>query len=307
MARLSPILILLAVLAAGPGPSWAGEDLRFITVATGPLTGVYYPAGRALCDIANDRIDGVYCVARRSAGSVANLAALEHGSAQLAIVQNDVALTRKSRHARQVMRLHRDYLTVIVGSDETAQTLGDLRFAKLYTGHPDSGHRATAAAVAETLKRSLARPVATHPDLTSPALCNGTVRGLLLMVGHPSGMVQEALRSCGARLIGLDAATIGRLTRANPAYKPAEIPGGLYRGQVQSIATIGQDSILMARSDLEETLVAQLIAAIHNDLERMRGAHPALRSLDRADLRALDPRLPVHPGANRYYSETPGP
>ncbi len=301
---LSGIALLATILVVGiPGvPALAAK--RFLTIATGPLTGVSYPAGRALCHIINRRVPNTRCAAWRTAGSGANMDALMDGSADLAIVQNDVARARKAPNIVQVMRLHQDYLTVIVRADDPAATLADLPFRKLYSGSLESGHRGSAVIIAKILDRKLRKPSKSQADLISPPLCAGTVRGLMLMVGQPAGMVQEAIRSCNTRLVGLGEPMITQLTKANLVYTRVTIPAGLYRGQTQGVTTVGQASLLLARKDLPTALVKAIVAAISADLDTLRAAHPALKHLDKRQLRALDTALPVHPGAAAYYTAT---
>lgn len=302
--NLYGILFLICFCTAAAGPATAAGE-RFLTLATGPLTGVYYPAGRAVCSIVTRRMPNVHCVAQRTAGSGANMERLSSGAADLAIVQNDVARARRSLDFGQIARLHRDFLTVVVRADDPAQSLGELPLRKLYTGSPGSGHRASATAIAKTLKRRLAKPPPSQSDLISPPLCAGSIRGLMLMVGHPAGMVQEAVRSCNARLIGLSHDMAAQLIASNPVYVAATIPAGLYRGQDEPVSTIGQDAILVARMDLPAEVVARLLSAIDAGLPRFRAAHPALSSVSRERLRSLDTALPVHPGAANYYTARP--
>ncbi|MGL4714972.1 MAG: TAXI family TRAP transporter solute-binding subunit, partial [Aeromonas sp.] len=63
-----------------------------LTIGTGPLNGVYYPAGGALCRVLNAEhaLHGDSCTILTTQGSIANLHALAKGEVQLALVQSDV-------------------------------------------------------------------------------------------------------------------------------------------------------------------------------------------------------------------------
>ena len=60
--------------AAAPLPA-AAQQQKFITIGTGGVTGVYYPAGGAICRLVNrDRAKhGLRCSVESTGGSVANV------------------------------------------------------------------------------------------------------------------------------------------------------------------------------------------------------------------------------------------
>src|SRR5215831_293155 len=86
--------VLVAVLigiAAGFSVS-ARADEVFASVGTGEPNGVYYPAGKAICQIVNRdfSMDRVRCSPETTPGSVYNIGALQSGELEFAIVQSDV-------------------------------------------------------------------------------------------------------------------------------------------------------------------------------------------------------------------------
>src|SRR5262249_3203609 len=68
------------------------RDEIFASIGTGQLNGVYYPVGKAICQIVNRDLDtyGVRCSPEATPGSVYNIGALKSGELEFAIVQSDV-------------------------------------------------------------------------------------------------------------------------------------------------------------------------------------------------------------------------
>src|SRR5215831_17221395 len=64
---------LFGVAVVPPVTARAGEEV-FASVGTGELNGVYYPVGKAICEIVNRdlSIDGVRCSPETTPGSVYN-------------------------------------------------------------------------------------------------------------------------------------------------------------------------------------------------------------------------------------------
>ena len=70
----------------------SAQQQRFITIGTGGVTGVYYPAGGAICRIVNrDRAKtGLRCSVESTGGSVANVNLLKSGELEFGVAQSDV-------------------------------------------------------------------------------------------------------------------------------------------------------------------------------------------------------------------------
>src|SRR5271166_1670986 len=92
-AILLVIAILTNVVAVLPGPARADAEV-FASVGTGELNGVYYPVGKAICQIVNRDLSthGVRCSPEATPGSVYNISAVQSGEVEFAIVQSDVHL-----------------------------------------------------------------------------------------------------------------------------------------------------------------------------------------------------------------------
>ena len=82
---------LFGVAVVPPATARAGEEV-FASVGTGELNGVYYPVGKAICEIVNRdlSIDGVRCSPETTPGSVFNVGAIQSGELEFGIIQADV-------------------------------------------------------------------------------------------------------------------------------------------------------------------------------------------------------------------------
>ena len=73
-------------------PARRAPHRQFVSLGTGPVSGVYYPTGQAICDIVNAARGEtpLRCSIEATPGSVYNVEALASGEDDFALVQPDV-------------------------------------------------------------------------------------------------------------------------------------------------------------------------------------------------------------------------
>ena len=109
-----------------------------IRIATGLRGGTFLPLGETLARAFSHDVHGTHFSAIESPGSVASLAMLERGDAQLALVSNHV---EASSRVRLVAVLYEETLQVVVRRDAGIATPFDLRSHRVSVGADASGDR----------------------------------------------------------------------------------------------------------------------------------------------------------------------
>ena len=72
-------------------PSNAVSADKFISIGTGGVTGVYYPAGGAICRLVNKgrKSHGIRCSVESTGGSIDNIKLLDKNEIDIAVAQSD--------------------------------------------------------------------------------------------------------------------------------------------------------------------------------------------------------------------------
>ena len=231
----------------------SAQQQKFITVGTGGVTGVYYPAGGAICRLVNrDRAKhGLRCSVESTGGSVANVNLLKSGEIEFGVAQSDVQHNASKGMAqfqkdgavgdlRAVFALHPEPFTVVARKEANITKFEDFKGKRFNVGNPGSG---TLASMNELLgamgwKMSdfgLASEL--RPDEHGPALCDGKIDGFFYAVGHPSANIQDPTTICGAKLVSLTGPAVDKLVKERPYYAVATIPGGMYPNNPQPTTT----------------------------------------------------------------------
>jgi TRAP transporter TAXI family solute receptor len=302
--------------AAEPAPAASSE---IVDLGTGSVTGVYFPVGVALCRLANQhrRETGLRCAARPSAGSVANIEGLRDGRFGLALVQSDIQAAARDGAGpfaeagpldglTAVMALYPEPLTLVARADAGIARVEDLAGKRVWIGAAGSGTRPLANALMGALGWGASSFEATPeiaPDRLGQALCSGAIDAFLYAVGHPALVVQEATTACDARLVPIEGGAVDELVRANPAYVAATIPGELYRGNPEPVASFGVTATVVARPDIADDTVGTIVRAVVENLDMLRGLDPALAGLEPAAMVSHGLTAPLQPGAAAVYRE----
>ncbi|KMQ75451.1 TAXI family TRAP transporter solute-binding subunit [Marinobacter subterrani] len=317
--KASAFAVAAAVgLGIASAPASAQEQ-QFVTIGTGGVTGVYYPAGGAICRLVNmDRKEhGIRCSVESTGGSVYNLNAIRQGELDLAVAQSDWQYHAyngtsqfkddgPNKELRAVFSLHPEPFTVVASKASGIKTFEDLAGKRVSVGNPGSGQRATAEVLMNEMgwtldKFSLAAELKAAEQ--SQALCDGNIDAFFYTVGHPSGAIKEATTSCDSVIVEVDNPASQKLIKENPYYRKAIIPGGMYRGTDEDVATFGVAATLVSSTDVPDEVVYQVVKAVFENFDSFKRLHPAFANLDKTEMVSDALSAPLHPGALKYYKE----
>ncbi|MET9693713.1 TAXI family TRAP transporter solute-binding subunit [Streptomyces sp. NPDC006514] len=322
----------LGVLAALPtGCSGDSGPVRRLRLATGPEGGPYNAFGQALAQAVAASGRRIEIVPVSTAASVNNLRKLDEGSVELALAMADVAedavLGRepfpRPAAATALARVYVNYTHLVVPADGPVRSVRDLAGRPVAAGAAGSGVQVVAERVLRAAGLSGApAPASTPTPASTPApapaaderqlglaasvsaLREGSVDALFWSGGVPTPALADLARELPLRFLPLDAHVGALRERHGPVYTAVTLPAGVY-GLTEPVGTIGVGNYLLARTDVPQDAVRDLLQVV---FERWRDL---LREVT-AGAR-LEPRfaistgeVPLHPGAAAHYRSVYG-
>jgi TRAP transporter TAXI family solute receptor len=184
---------------------------------------------------------------------------------------------------------------LLVGSNTRVETLGDLKGLRVSLGAPGSSTAHITQRMLQDLGISSDQIRAEripNAELVS-RLSSGDINAAFSGFSVPSATVIAAMHK-GVRLVPIDGPPIEEMRTRYPYLKRTLIPRGTYPNQPEPIRTLGVDTLLVCRAELDDETVYALLDAYF--ATRPATTPPNLE-------RAPATPIPLHPGAARYYRQ----
>ncbi|MGA1382215.1 MAG: TAXI family TRAP transporter solute-binding subunit, partial [Burkholderiaceae bacterium] len=104
-------------------------------------------------------------------------------------------------------------------------------------------------------------------------------------------------------LVPITGKAIDTLVKQNPYYAYAEIPGGLYANNPNTVKTYGVKATLVTSSKVSEKVVYTLVRSVFENFDEFKKLHPAFANLRPEDMVKAGNSAPLHAGAEKYFRE----
>lgn len=184
---------------------------------------------------------------------------------------------------------------LLVGRNARVERPGDLKGLRVSLGAPGSSTAHITLRMLQDLGIAIGQIHASRIPNNEIVnrLTSGDIDAAFSGFGVPSAVVIAALER-GARLVPIDGPVIEEMRTRYPYLKRTLIPGGTYPNQSEPIRTLGVDTLLVCRAELDDAVVYSLLDAYF--ATRPATTPPNLE-------RAPATPIPLHPGAARFYRQ----
>ncbi len=292
---------------------------KYVSIGTGAITGVYYPAGGAICRLINrGRKDhGIRCSVESTGGSVSNLNAIRHDAIDFGIVQSDwqyhayngsgfFADQAPFRELRSAFSLYTETFTMAVLANSDIEDLDDVAGKVVNLGPRGSGMYATMRVLMAAKgwdNKDFSKVRYLQPSEQPRALCEGKIDVMIYASGNPNGVLQEATQACKVKILTIDRKTVNKLISENSFYVRAIIPGGMYAGNPRDIETFGVKASIVTSKEASNNIVYNMTKATFENFDNFKTLHPVFSSLKKKEMVKAGNSAPIHPGALKYFKE----
>ena len=301
--------------ASGDGDKPARGNV-IMTFGTADTGGSMYPAGAAVSQVWTNNVQGVKCNTQTSTGSFQNCQDVSTGEVDVAVATSDVVLNAYNGTGKFADIGKLDNLRVI-GAVYTSVLSGvALKSSGLTYIHDLLGKRvAVGPAASATENATLAAFAAMDITKDNTSLENlglgdgadsvgdGILDAAFGFAGLPLGGQLNLAATKEIQVLDMTQEEIDKVLAGNAAYIQTKIPAGTYTGQDNDANTFGVKCLIIVTADMDADLVYDLCKAMNEHTEEMAAGNALLKDMTDPSFLCTQMPIPLHDGAQKYYSE----
>lgn len=327
LALMMMIVMALTVAACGGGEKKADNKAagakvdrskEFITVLTGPTSGIYFPIGGAFSKVVGEM--GYKTSATATGATAENINAILTGKGEMAIAMSDSVIQAveafgayqgkpKAENLRAMMGLWPNVCQIVTTKDSGITKFTDLKGKRVGVGAPNSGVELNARMMFEAHGM-------TYKDAKVDYLSYGEAidqikNGQCDVAFVTSGLGNATIKELGTAkeivFVPVEGEALKKLIAKYPFYVEWKIPKETY-GTKADTTTAAVMNIMLVSKNLSDDVVYDLLTGIYSPkgLETIGASHATAKREIKPEtaLRGITgTSVKLHPGAEKYYKE----
>jgi TRAP transporter TAXI family solute receptor len=326
MKRLTFVLVTALALCVGA----SAQAQSFFRIVSGSAGGNYFPMAGVLANAISNPpgsrpcdkggpcgVPGLIAIAQSANGSVANVNAIQSGTAESGLAQSDVAYwgfngtgvfegKPKLDKLRFLGSLYPEHIHVVLPKNSKVQKLGELKGKRIGVGLPASGAQVGALLILNAVgleKNVDFKAEELNTSQSAERIQDNQLDAFLTVTGAPSSGIAQLASIAGMRLLSIPKDVQAKVIEKAPFYFSSPISANTYEGQNYDVNTLAVGAQWLVSADQPEDLVYGITKALWSKTTKKLLRHHA-KGKDVTVETALGGRgIPLHPGAERWYKE----
>ena len=323
-----------AVLAGAmlAGAAAEAQEMKFFRIGTGSAGGTYFPIGGIIANgISNppgsrpcDKggtcgVPGLVAIAQSTNASAHNVTAINAGqmeagltgAATLYFAYHGEAKFegKKKPKLRVIANLFPEDLHLVLPKGKKLGSLKDLKGKRVGIAQAGSGTQIAVEIILgeQGINRGNIDEAELNNSQSAERIADGQLDAYFYAAGTPVAAMIQLDNTKGMELYSFSDAEVKASNKAVPYYVPSTIKAGTYPGVQYDVSTLAVQGILVTSSDQPEDLIYEITKAMWNKTTRklLDNGHAKGKVIRlETALKGIDGlKVPLHPGAEKYYKE----
>jgi TRAP transporter TAXI family solute receptor len=318
---LSVSVLVISIMTCAAGFAASPPVKRsnyFITVLTGPSSGIYFPIGGAFSTFIGSL--GYKTSATATGATAENINALLTGQGEMAIAMADAVIQAvesfgayegkpPAKELRAMMGLWPNYCQIVTTVDSKIKTFADMKGKRVGVGPPNSGVELNARMMFEAHGMSYKDCKVDYLSYGEAIdqMKNGMCDVAFVTSGLGNATILELGTSKKISFVPVEGEALKKLIEKYPFYIETTIPASVY-GTDRDTTTAAVMNIMLVDSKLPNDVVYDLLENIYSPkgLEAIQSSHATAKANIKPEtaLRGIvGTSVPFHDGALRYYKD----
>jgi TRAP transporter TAXI family solute receptor len=317
LAVISVVVSTMACSASVAAESVKRDDY-FITVLTGPSSGIYFPIGGAFSTFIGSL--GYKTSATATGATAENINALQTGQGEMAIAMADSVIQAvesfgayegkpPATNLRALMGLWPNFCQIVTTADSGIKTFTDMKGKRVGVGAPNSGVELNARMMFEAHGMTYADCKVDYLNYGEAIdqIKNGLCDVAFVTSGLGNATIMELGTSKKIVFVPVEGEPLQNLLGKYPFYIEATIPAATY-GTDGDTTTAAVMNIMLIDDKLPGDVVYDLLENIYSPLglEAIQASHSTAKaniSLETALRGITGTSVPFHDGALQFYKD----
>jgi len=258
----------------------SGNENTRLSWHAGGTGGTYFPLSNEFKTVVEDNTDFSLNV-QSTGASVENVGSLTDGSADFALIQNDIAFFAKNgtgidafdgnpiENLRGVATLYPETITVVTLADSNISTLSDLSGKTINTGDLGSGTQVNANQILEAVGITEFTEQNAGFSQASEQLANGDIDAAFVVGGWPVGAIEDLATTNDVQIVPIQGENRQTVKDAASWFADDTIPAGTYNGVDEATETIAVQAMIATRAGLDAGTVETVTAALFENVDAL--------------------------------------
>ncbi|MDR2455852.1 MAG: TAXI family TRAP transporter solute-binding subunit, partial [Deltaproteobacteria bacterium] len=285
----------------------------FVNIATGPTGGTYYPVGTAMAKIWTDQLPGVKATAQSTGGTRNNIQLLGDGDAEAGFADglsydayNGINTYEGQPQAflRTAVPLYPEVIHILAAKGSGIKTIADLKGKRVSIGAVGGSVAATTAVLLKAVGLNLETDIKAEYLGHADAVTGFQDRRIDAAVIVGALGISSAVESTTLGLVDIIAVpteVVAAVSKEVPYFAPYTIPKDTYKDQAADVTTFSSPNILAVHEKLPDDLVYGITKSLFDNKADLVAVAKSMNGMRAEDI--INVKIPLHPGAERYYRE----
>jgi TRAP transporter TAXI family solute receptor len=307
-------MIALALCLASPA---VHAEKKFLRMFSGPEGGSWYPLGSAMMSIVEKNTK--LSTSNGPGGGVGNCKAVNAGRADLGWTYTHTAYNayegrgkfdKKNTNLRHLFSLYPGVFQIAVPKNSDIYTVADLRNKRIVPGKVGFSGTVIAELVLkaygltfDSIKKNGGSVSYVGYSDSAALMKDGHSDCYMAVTSCPQSTIIDLNFRPGIRFLPIDAEHMKKILEMEPGLLATVIPKTANKGREADVPAVGTVTCVVTSKDLPDDLAYEIVKVLYANWDELAKVKKKAIEDSRPDQALLGARIPVHPGALRYYKE----
>jgi len=292
-------------------------EQKFLRMFSGPEGGSWYPLGSAMMSIVEKNLK--ISSSNGPGGGVGNAKAVNAGRADLGWTYTHTAFNaynargkfkKKNTNLRHLMSLYPGVFQIAVSKKSKIMSIGDLKDKRIVPGKIGFSGTVIAELVLKahgitfsSIKKNGGAVSYVGYSDSAALMKDGHSDSYMAVTSCPQSTIIDLNFRPGIRMLPVDAVHMKKVLGMEPGLMATVIPKSAYKGLSADVPAIGTVTCVIINKDVPDDVAYNIVKTLYANWPELAKVKKKAIENSKPKLAMAGARIPVHPGAMKYYKE----